>query len=216
MRHQTREYGEATHSAISLSMLRVGRMEKYRRTMLPSPVRSPEGWSRPPADTPLQPDRVTGSVDLFGSERPGGATSYLRPSGSRPARCPARSASASTRGPCLHPSRTLTCHVDGVAGVRPRRRERFVMLDRDVRTRVVCTGGSRESRTPRRRAAKPSLRASELLFEMFAGRRRSRRRRPCGGPRRPGPVDYWRSSTGLSSPVTQPDFVISLGVGLRT
>jgi hypothetical protein len=42
MRHQTRECGEATHSVISLSMLRLGRMEKY------SPdhalVRSPQGW----------------------------------------------------------------------------------------------------------------------------------------------------------------------------
>jgi hypothetical protein len=155
MRHQTRECGEATHSVISLSMLRPGRMDKCRRTRLSSPVRSPEGWSRPPADTPLQSDRVTVSVDLFGSERPGGETSYRRPSATGPARCPARSASASTRGPGLHPSRTLTCDVGGVAGVRPRPRERSLCWTETSVIASLCTGGSRESRTPRRRAAKP-------------------------------------------------------------
>src|ERR1700754_2954106 len=66
MRRHTREYGEATHSVISLSMLGLGRMEKYRRTMLASPVRSPEGWNRPPADTPLQP---RSSYELSGSRK---------------------------------------------------------------------------------------------------------------------------------------------------
>ena len=33
-------------------------MKKYSRILLPSPVRSPEGWSRPPLGTPHQPDRV--------------------------------------------------------------------------------------------------------------------------------------------------------------
>ena len=32
---------------------------------------------------------------------------------------------------------------------------------------LLCTGGSRESRPPRRQAAKPSLRACELLFEIL-------------------------------------------------
>jgi hypothetical protein len=49
MCHQTREYDESTYSVISLSMLRLGQMEKYRQTILPALVRSPEaGVGRQP------------------------------------------------------------------------------------------------------------------------------------------------------------------------
>jgi hypothetical protein len=181
MRHQTREYGEANHSAISLSMLRPGRMEKYRRTCSRRLfVRLTAGVGRWPIPSTRS---SSGSVDLLGSEP---REKQLLTSGHRAADrpLPGEFRGLHTRAPGLHPGKSLHWDVDGAADDLAWR-EGSAILDREVRTLAACTGGRCESRTPRRRPAKPFTEAIRAPILDVCGRQRSRRRRRCGGPRRP-------------------------------